>query len=125
ACQLCQGSERESSRRGADLLQKVNRAEAPQDSRPREDRGPPALQGLDDHGDSLAATDAGGADTEFFTAPPKLVEQMPGDARARGPEWVAQSDGAAVDVGALARQSQRLLHGQVVRREGLVHLEEG
>ena len=47
-----------------------------------------------------------------------------GDAGAAGPERVPDRDGAAVHVGPVARQPELLLHRQVLRREGLVHLEE-
>src|SRR4051812_32747917 len=82
------------------------------------------LRRLQEQRDALAAADAGGADAALQVAPPHLVEQVRGDARAGGAERMAHGDGAAVHVGAVAREPQLLLHREVLRSEGLVHLEE-
>src|SRR5262245_64097586 len=46
------------------------------------------------------------------------------DARARRAERMAERDGAAVDVGALAVEAELLLDGEILRRERLVDLDE-
>src|SRR5947208_209972 len=79
---------------------------------------------LDDDGDALAAADAGRAEPEAAAAATQLVEEVRGDARARGAQRVAERDGAAVDVGALAVEAQLTLDGDVLRGEGLVDLDE-
>src|SRR5207248_707030 len=57
-------------------------------------------------------------------APAELVGELRGDACAGGGEWMPDGGRSAVDVGVLAREPEVFLHRQVLRREGLVHLEE-
>ena len=52
------------------------------------------------------------------------VDEVRGDARPGGPEGVADGDRAAVDVGLVAVEPELLLDGEVLRREGLVDLDE-
>jgi hypothetical protein len=52
------------------------------------------------------------------------VDEVRGDARAGGAEGVTEGDGAAVDVGLGAVEAELLLHREVLRREGLVDLDE-
>src|SRR6266568_2551641 len=82
------------------------------------------LQDLEGHRDALPAADAGAAEAEACPAPAQLVEEVHGDAGAARGERVADRDGPAVDVRLVARQPELLLDRQVLRREGLVHLEE-
>ena len=81
-------------------------------------------EGLDDHRDALAAADAGGAEPVAAAAAAELMQQVQGDAGAAGAERVAERDGAAVHVGPLAVEAQLLLDRQVLRREGLVDLDQ-
>jgi hypothetical protein len=81
-------------------------------------------EGFDDHGDALAAADAGGAETVAGVATAQLMDEVSGDAVAGGSEGVAQGDGAAVDVGLVAVEAEGALDGNILGREGLVDLNE-
>src|SRR5262249_32687570 len=80
--------------------------------------------GFDDNGDALTTADASRAEAELPAPAPKLVHQVSEDARARGPQRMADGDGAAVDVGALPIEPQLLLHRQILWCEGLVDLHQ-
>src|SRR5688500_2548056 len=69
--------------------------------------------------DALAAADAGSAQSVAAAAVAQRVQQMGGDTGAARAEWMADCDGAAVHVGALAGQAELALHGQILRRERL------
>src|SRR5439155_15879349 len=84
----------------------------------------PALCRLDDDRDALPAADARRPDGELLTTTAQLVHEVCGDAGARGAERVAERDGATVDVGALAVETQLLLDGEILRRERLVDLDQ-
>src|SRR6266498_4987516 len=101
---------------------------------PRRGRGTPAHDrlraiiplglALDDHGDALAAADAGGGETVSPLPPPKLEGKGQEQARARGPQRMAEGDRSPVHVGLLAVEAQLLLDRQVLARERFVHLRE-
>ena len=48
------------------------------------------------------------------------------EARAAGPQWMAERDGAAVGVhvSGIVGQAERAQHGQSLRREGLIELDD-
>src|SRR5438128_899666 len=60
------------------------------------------LRRLDEDGDALSTPDARRSEPELAPAPSQLIEQVRGDAGPRGAQWMAERDGATVDVGALA-----------------------
>src|SRR6266498_990059 len=70
------------------------------------------LQRLEHHRDALATADAGGADAVTGAAPAQLVHEVHRDARAARRERMAERDGAAVDVGAVARKLELLQDGE-------------
>ncbi|EAU67365.1 hypothetical protein STIAU_7928 [Stigmatella aurantiaca DW4/3-1] len=84
----------------------------------------PSSERLDQKRNALAPANARRTDT--IAGPPalQLVHEAQGDARARGAQRVPHRDGSAVDVGPITWQAQLLLHRQVLRGKGLVHLEE-
>src|SRR5207244_7541080 len=86
----------------------------------------PSLGGerFDDHRRALAAADAGRAEPEPLLVAAQGVEEVDRDARAGGGERMADRDGAAVDVGLLAVETQLLFDGEVLRGERLVHLDQ-
>src|SRR5438094_5115406 len=81
-------------------------------------------EGFHDHCRPLAAPDAGGAQAEALASAPQGVEQVDGDARAGRSERVTDRDGTAVHIGLGAVEPQLLLHGKVLGRKRLVHLDE-
>src|SRR5467141_94295 len=83
-----------------------------------------SLPPLEEPRHPLPTADTGGSDAAARTPPPHFVQEVRGDPRSGGGQRVTHGDGAAVDVGAIARQAQVLLHRQVLGRECLVHLEE-
>jgi len=77
--------------------------------------------------DRLAQSDpdAGGRDAESAAAAAQLTAQVDHDARRRGAQWVADGDGAAVDVEPLRVDPRcQLLARKHDGREGLVDLPE-
>lgn len=54
---------------------------------------------FDDDGDSLTPTDTGAAHRILEIAASDFVYEIGSNAGAGGPQWMAQSDGAPVDVG--------------------------
>src|SRR3989442_3624158 len=79
---------------------------------------------LDDHRDALAAADAGGGETVSPLPPPKLEGKGQEQARARGPQRMAEGDRSPVHVGLLAVEAQLLLDRQVLAPQRLLHLDE-
>src|SRR5262245_6049722 len=79
---------------------------------------------LDQDRDALAAADAGRGDAEALLAAPELQEERQDQARAGRAERVPERDRAAVDVDLVAVEAELLLDAEVLRREGLVDLEE-
>ena len=71
---------------------------------------------LDDHRDSLAAADARGGEAVARLAAPQLEHQGQQQPRAGGAQRMAERDGAAVDVGALAVEAELLLDREVLAR---------
>src|SRR5258705_13559536 len=82
------------------------------------------LRRLEQQRDALAASDAGGADPAPRPPAPHLVQEMRGDAGAGSRQRMADRDGPAVDVGAVAGQAEILLHREILRGERLVDLEQ-
>src|SRR6476469_11071919 len=80
--------------------------------------------GFDDDRRALPAADAGGAQAVPSAAPAERVQQVRGDPRAARAERMAQRDGAAVHIGALAVEHELPLDHQVLGREGLVDLDQ-
>src|SRR6266478_5506902 len=83
-----------------------------------------SLRRLEEQRDPLPTADAGRSDAAARTPPPHLVQQVRRDPRSGSGQRAPHRDGPPVDVGAIARQAQVLLHRQVLGRERLVHLEE-
>src|SRR5690606_22644782 len=80
---------------------------------------------VDEHGDALAAADAGGGDAVASARAAQLPRQRDGKPHARGPERMADGDGAAIDVDAVFAEPELLEAGEQLRAEGLVDLEAG
>src|SRR5436309_3437965 len=74
--------------------------------------------------DALPAADAGARDPVRLAPAQQLERERQDEARARRPQRMPESDGAAVHVDALAVEPQLLLDGEVLPRERLVDLEE-
>src|SRR5687768_12860320 len=72
--------------------------------------------------DPLPAADAGGREAAFQTAPAELECQRQQQARAGHPQWMAERDRAAVDVHAIAIESEVFFDRKVLGRECLVDL---
>ena len=76
------------------------------------------------HRDALAAADTGGAESVAPASPAEGMQQVQGDAGAARAQRVAQGHGPAVEVGALAVETELTLDGEVLRGEGLVDLDQ-
>src|ERR1700687_2479829 len=85
---------------------------------------PRSSHGLDDHGDSLPSADAGRGEAIAAGAAAKLIEQSDYQARARSTERMAEGDRAAIHVGLVAVESQRLFYGQILRGESFIHFHQ-
>src|SRR5688572_23514122 len=72
-------------------------------------------EGFDNNRDALTTADAGGAKSVAAAALSKCMEQMRGDAGAACGERMTDSDGAAIHVGPVARESELALYGEVLR----------
>src|SRR5919204_52230 len=79
---------------------------------------------LDDRRDPLPAADAERGEAVALLTLAQLVHQRQREARAGCAERMAQRDRAAIHVRALAIEPEVLLHREVLRREGLVDLDE-
>src|SRR5271165_2873352 len=79
---------------------------------------------LDDHGDALPAADARGRDSILCFAAAQLVHQRNDQLRSRRAQRMPERNRAAIHVDLVAIQTQLLLNREILRCEGLVHLDE-
>ena len=82
------------------------------------------LDSLDDHRDSLAATDASRRQSVASSAAVQLVQHCQNEPRACRTERMSERDRAAVDVSTAAIESELFFHSQILRRKSLVHFDE-
>ena len=80
--------------------------------------------GFHDHGDALAAADAGAGNSIAAAATTKFEQQREDEARSGGAERMAERDGAAVDVGFVAVKAKKLFDGEILRSESFVHFDQ-
>jgi len=71
-----------------------------------------------------AAPDAQGREPLLRAAPAHLVQERNEHAAAGRPDWVAERDGAAVDVDLARVPAHLLVHGARLRRESLVDFHQ-
>jgi hypothetical protein len=78
------------------------------------------VQGFDDHGNALAATDtrSGKAVPQMIAA--QFVQNCDDQACAGGSQGMAERDGPAVDIRLIAIKSQHFLHGKILRGKSFV-----
>src|SRR5580704_1587158 len=62
---------------------------------------------FDEHGAALAAADAFGGDAALLAEPLHGIDEMQHDPVAAGADWMADADGAAVDIEPVARDFSR------------------
>src|SRR5437867_2071431 len=84
----------------------------------------PALDALEHRRNALPAADAERREPVALLALAQLVHEREREARARRAERMAKRDRAAVHVRLLAVEAEIFLHGEVLRGEGLVDLDE-
>src|SRR6185437_8288281 len=82
------------------------------------------LQALDDGGDALADADAHRRQAVAPAAPLQLVEQRRHQPRAGAAEWMAERDGAAIDVDLRRVQFQLADALERLRGERLIQFDE-
>src|SRR6266480_2113160 len=82
------------------------------------------VRALQDRRDPLAPTDAERREPVALLSLAQLVGERQGESRTRRAERMAERDRTAVHVRLLAVEAEVLLHREVLRREGLVDLDE-
>src|SRR5436190_600052 len=82
-----------------------------------------SLDSLNDRSNTLTAADTSGGEAAFQATPAKFECERQQQARAGHSEGMAERDGAAVHVDAIAIEAQLLLDRQVLGREGLVDFD--
>src|SRR5664279_2977753 len=82
------------------------------------------LQILHDHGNALPAADAGGREPIARLSPSQFIEQRDQQARTAGAQRMPQRNGAAVHVGLRRIEAEFFHHGQALRCEGLIQLDQ-
>src|SRR5688572_20433251 len=75
-------------------------------------RGPERSDALEQPRHALPDADAQAREAAALSSPSQLEGQVPGHARARGAERVAERDRATVDVDAVVRDRQVAQHGE-------------
>src|SRR5271165_7447675 len=81
-------------------------------------------QVLDDHRNALPAADARGRDSIFCFAAAQLVHQRNDQPRSRCAQRMPERNRTAIHIDLVAIQTQLLLNREILRGEGLVHLDE-
>src|SRR5438093_7605471 len=84
----------------------------------------PGLDALEDRGDALAATDAQRREPVVLLALRELGDEREREPCAGGAERMAERDRPSVHVRPLSLEAEVLLDGEILRREGLVDLDE-
>src|SRR5260221_9825135 len=83
-----------------------------------------ALDALEDRRDPLTAADAERREPVLALPLAELGDEREREPRARRAEWMPERDRAAVHIRLVAVEAELLLDCQVLRREGLVDLDD-
>src|SRR5690606_11713796 len=82
------------------------------------------LASLNNHGNSLATTNASRSNSILALSALQLMGQVGHDSRSRGTQGVSESNSTSVQVGLAAVQAKDFLHSQVLGSKGLVDLNQ-